>query len=150
MSAVAGRKWQAHPAAEQDIERLAEDDPRLKLRAVALLDLLADGKIAGKELENMAFYGDLSDCFKFYFGATRDTITHRIVYRKLAGVGGGIEVIEAIAVEQRAEGYVYLLASTRMARLPDTAKKAYNRVHQKVIALRGEKRKTGRPPRPMK
>ncbi|CAB4572639.1 MAG: hypothetical protein F2534_12825 [Actinobacteria bacterium] len=142
MSAPAGRKWRAHPAVEKDIERLGEDDPRLKVRAVALLDLLADGKVAGEELKDMAFYGDLSDCFKFYFGITGGAITHRIVYRTLAD--GGIEIVEAIAVEEREEGYVYLLASHRLGRLPDTAKKAFNRAHQKVIARRGAIRKAFR------
>jgi len=137
VSASAGRKWRAHPAAENDIERLAEDDPKLKLRAIALLDLLADGRIEGLELKDKSFYGDLSDCFKFYFGVTGDAITHRIVYRKLAD--GGIEIVEAIAVEAREDGYVYLLASARMGRLPATAKKAYNRIHQKVVARRGER-----------
>lgn len=135
MSAPVGRKWRAHPAVEQDIERLGADDPKLKVRAVALLDLLADGKVAGEALKDMAFYGDLSDCFKFYFGVTGGGVTHRIVYRTLAG--GGIEIVEAIAVEERQEGYVYLLASQRLGRLPDTARKAFNRTHQKVIARRG-------------
>jgi hypothetical protein len=138
VSPAARRTWRALPAAAQDLERLADDDPRLKLRAVALLDLLADGRIDGVELKEMAFYGDLSGCFKYYFGATGGDITHRIVYRRLAD--GGLEVIEAIAVEQRDDGYVYLLASNRIGSLPTSSRKALNRVHQSVIARRTSQR----------
>ena len=97
--------------------------------------------IAGQALRNTAFYGDLSDCFKYYFGVT-DVATHRIVYRKLPS--GAIEVIEAIAVEQREDGYVYLLAASRLKTLPDSSTNALTRIHQKVIRRRSDKRNSGR------
>lgn len=40
-----------------------------------------------------------------------------------------------------------ILASQRMGRLPDTARKAYNRVHQNVIARRAAQRKRRGPRR---
>lgn len=135
------RRWRAVPAAEDDFRRLEEDDARLPLRAVALLDLIAVGKLKGEILKDSAFYGDLSDHYKFYFGLT-DKPTHRIVYREIPG--GGIHVVEVVVVEQRDEGYVYLLASNRLGRLPDSTRKAFNRVHQKVIARRGEMRRARR------
>lgn len=70
MSAAAGRKWRAHPAVEQDIKRLGEDDPRLKVRAVALMDLLADGKVAAEHRTV-----DLSTLLKFRGGAQSGDVT---------------------------------------------------------------------------
>lgn len=62
-------------------------------------------------------YGDLADCRKWYFGpAGRPQSTHRLVYQESAG--GGVEVLEVIAVEGRPGGYVYMLAADRLGRLP--------------------------------
>lgn len=91
----------------------------------------------------MASYGDLSDCFKVYFGTT-DEPTHRIVYRHLDD--GDIEVIEAVAVEARADGYVYLLAASRLGRLPKESKRRFDRIHQAMIALRSSRKGAARPP----
>jgi hypothetical protein len=133
----ARRRWQAHPAAEQDLIRLGNDHPRLPLRAIALLDLIDAGRLSGTPLADSAFYGDLSDCFKFYFGLG-EAPTHRLVYRSLAD--GRVEVLELIAAEQREHGYVYLLASKRLGRLPVTTQRAFDRIHQTVIRRRGTKR----------
>lgn len=137
MSSHSGARWRAIPAAVADLTRLGEDDPRLAARAIAVLDLISIGKLQGKPLQDSLLYGDLSDYYKFYFGVSTDA-THRIVYRQL--VDGAIDVIEVIVVEQREEGYVYLLASHRLGRLPSSTKKAFNRVHQAVIARRGKQR----------
>jgi len=137
VSAPHPRRWRALPAAVADIERLGEDDHRLRLRAVVLLDLVAGGRHRGRPLEDMAFYGDLSDCFKVYFGVD-GAATHRIVYRVL---DGELEVIEVVAVEQREEGYVYLLAAKRTGRITDAAQRSLDRVHQSVIRRRGEQRR---------
>lgn len=143
MTAGKRRGWRALPAAEQDLERLRHDHERLAVRAIALLDLIAEGKYAVEPLNQMASYGDLADCYKVYFGLT-DASTHRIVYRKLES--GAIEVIEAVAIEERAEGYVYLLAASRLNRLPTESKKRFNRVHQAAIAARAKRR----PPSPQR
>lgn len=138
MTTPASRKWRAVPAAVGDLDRLREDDPRLALRAIALLDLIASGALRGVPLKDSPFYGDLSDHYKFYFGLTRNA-THRIVYRILPE--GSLILIEVIVLEQREEGYVYLLASSRLGRLPESTRNALNRVHQKVIKRRGEQRR---------
>jgi len=129
------RRAQYLPAAAADLTRLKADDDRLPIRAVALVDLVVDGKIDGVELQLLASYGDLSDCRKIYFGLTSEP-THRIVYRELAD--GTTQVIEVVAVEQRDEGYVYLLAAQRLARLPTETKPKLNRVHQDVIQRRSD------------
>ncbi len=120
--------------AASDIERLKTDSERLGLRALALIQLLGDGKISGQPLKDVARYGDLRDCFKVYFGETGTAATHRLVYQETDD--GGIEVKEVVAVEQRGDDYVYLLVANRLKRLPAETKRAFNRVHQQVIARR--------------
>lgn len=136
-------KRQAHylPAATADLARLEQDNHRLVVRAQALVELVVDREIEGAELKLLASYGDLSDCRKVYFGDTTEP-THRIVYRLLDD--HAIEVVEVVAVEQREEGYVYLLAAQRLARLPAETKKRLNRVHQGVIKRRSESRRRQR------
>jgi len=43
--------------------------------------------------------------------------------------------------EQRAEAYVYQLTAHRLGRLPDETRKAFNRLHQRIISVRAEQRK---------
>lgn len=136
-------KRRAHylPAATADLGGLEQDNHRLVVRAQALVELVVDREIEGEELKLLASYGDLSDCRKIYFGVTSEP-THRIVYRLLADEE--IEVVQVVAVEQREEGYVYLLAAQRLARLPGETKKRLNRVHQGVIKRRSESRRRQR------
>lgn len=98
-----------------------------------MIDLVVEGEIEGVELQLLPAYGDLTDCRKVYFGLTSEP-THRIVYR--LDSSGIVEVIEVVAIEQRDEGYVYLLAAQRLARLPPEAKPRFDRVHQSVIKRR--------------
>ncbi len=121
-----------------DLVRLDQDNHRLVVRAQALVELVVDREIEGEEFKLLASYGDLSDCRKIYFGVTAEP-THRIVYRLLADEE--IEVVQVVAVEQREEGYVYLLAAQRLAQLPAETKGRLNRVHQDVIKRRSESRK---------
>ncbi len=83
----------------------------------------------------MAKTGDLSDCRKLYFGLGNPP-SHRIVYRVLDET---IEIIEIVAVEARADMYVYLLAALRLGRLPAETKPQLNRVHQQIIAKRARR-----------
>lgn len=50
-----------------------------------------------------------------------------------------IEVVAVVAVEARDDGYVYLLASKRLGRLPTETQPKLDRVHQQFIAKRGRK-----------
>ena len=58
-----------------------------------------------------------------------------------------IEVVEIIALESRADMYVYLLTATRLGRLPLETKSHFNRLHQTVIDGRSAKRKLSPPGR---
>ncbi len=84
----------------------------------------------------------MSDCRKIYFSATGNGATHRLVYQVLEEAREErIEVVAVVAVENRDDGYVYLLAANRLGRLPVETKPKLNRVHQRFIAQRGKKRK---------
>lgn len=89
------------------------------MRARALIDLVEAGLVTGEPLKLLASYGDLSDCRKVYFSATGNGATHRLVYQVVEAVGiATIEVVAVVAVEARDDGYVHLLASKRLGRLP--------------------------------
>lgn len=126
-------------AARTDIERLGGDNARLAVRALALIELLEEGSIDGVPLRHLPSYGDLTDCCKVYFGAT-GVPTHRLVYRIVDVDTATIEIIEVVAVEQRDDAYVYLLAANRLARLPPERRKSFSRTHQSVIARRHRQR----------
>jgi hypothetical protein len=135
------RRLEIIDAAAADLERIGEDDRRLKIRALAVIELVVSDEIRGRPLLNTASTGDLSDCFKVYFGIN-DEPTHRLVYRLLPD--GTIEVVQVVAVEQRDEAYVYLLAAHRLGTLPHESRRRFNRVHQAVVARRGRTRKSTR------
>jgi hypothetical protein len=126
-------------AAKADVGRLAEDDPRLAVLALRRVRELENRVIDGVPLEEMAATGDLRDCCKLYFGPG-DPPSHRIVYRDF-GESGGIEVVEVVAVEARDELYAYLLAASRLGRLPIESKRRFNRLHRQVIQRRASRRR---------
>ena len=133
------------PKAQDDIRRLAEDNPKLPTRISMLFHLLENGTLTGEPLKDMARYGPLSDCYKVYFGAPgMPQNTHRIVHR--LRLDGTIEVVEVVVVEERSEGYVYLLAADRLGRLPAESKPALEAEHQERIARRGAQRKARKRP----
>jgi hypothetical protein len=136
----ARRSLSVTQAATRDIERLSKDAVGLDVRARALIELVEEGRVTGQELTLMPSYGDLSDCRKIYFGLHKDDATHRLVYQVVQDGGvATLEVVAVVAVENRDEGYVYLLASNRLGRLPDETRPKLNRVHQQHIAKRGRK-----------
>lgn len=126
-------------AAKDDVGRLAEDDPVLATYALLKVRDLEDGRVEGVPLADMAKSGDLHDCRKLYFGIGNPP-SHRIVYRDVDDGTTQIEIIEIIAIEERAEMYAYLLAAVRLGRLPTETRPEFNRVHQKVIAKRAARR----------
>lgn len=147
-TSATARRLTLLPAAQADIARLGEDDPALELRATALVTLVQAGRVAGQPLKDLPTYGDLSDCRKVYFGTGASTKpTHRLVYQVVDVEDDGtevVEVVEIVAVEARDEGYVYLLASDRLGRLPEETKPRKKRTHEAVIARRGAARKEQR------
>lgn len=136
---MAGRRLIVAPAVEADLRRLKDDDPRLAVRARALIGLIHSGEVTGAALQLLASYGDLRDCRKVYFGRTAGEISHRVVYR--SDERGPVEIVEVVAVESREEGYAYLLAASRLGRLPTETRPRFDRGHQAVIARRSRRRR---------
>ncbi len=79
------------------------------------LQVLDPGRLHQEPLSAMAATGDLSDCRKIYFGH-RNQPTHRIALQQRPD--GTLEVLFVVAVETRADAYVYLLSAERLQRLP--------------------------------
>jgi hypothetical protein len=131
-------------AAKADIGRLHDDDPDIAKLALRKVQELQAGTVTGVPLEELAKTGDLGDCSKLYFGLGSPP-SHRIVYRSVDGDPSRLEVLEVVAVESRADLYAYLLASSRLGRLPVESKKHFNRLHQDVIARRAQRRAKNRP-----
>jgi hypothetical protein len=126
-------------AAKADVRRLAEDDRRLAQLALQRIRDLERREIEGVPLSDMAATGDLSDCRKLYFGLG-DAPSHRIVYRDL-GQSEGIEIVEVVAVEARAELYAYLLSAARLGRLLPESKPRFSRLHQQIVQRRAARRR---------
>lgn len=109
----------------------AKDDiARQALRTIIEVDA---GRRTLKPLGSMAKTGDLTDCGRTYFGVDADADTHRIVFRRIAGRLEVVEVLEVVAVEERADDVVYLAAGLRLGRLeadPVRRSDAARKVHR--------------------
>jgi len=133
------RRVNVWPAAQQDAQRLNDDDPRLGVEIAAIIRLLERGA-DGYDLQSMPKYGDLSDCKKWYFGIPgRPQNTHRLVYQE--NLDGSVEILEVVSIEERSDGYAYLLAANRLDRLPEETQPFFEKVHQEKIAKRSARRK---------
>lgn len=137
MARRARRRLEYLPAALGDLKRLQHDDPALALEAGRILTDVAAGRRDGEPLSAMAATGDLTDCRKIYFGH-RNEPTHRIVLQLRPD--GTIEVVLVVAVEARADAYVYLLSAERLQRLPAVQQPNLDRLRQGRIAERGRRR----------
>ena len=124
-------------AAVKDLDRLT---PALRRIAIGLVHDVAERRLDGEPLHSVARAGDLGDCRKIYFGVGNPG-SHRIVYRLLDD--GSVEVVEIVAIEAREDAYVYLLASIRLGRLPSETRPQFDRLHQRLIAERGQRGKPG-------
>ena len=133
----ARRRLEYLQAALGDLKRLHQDDPALALEAGRILTDVAAGRCDGEPLSAMAATGDLTDCRKIYFGH-RNEPTHRIVLQ--VRPDGTIEVVLVVAVESRADAYVYLLSAEHLQRLPAVQQPNLDRLRQGRIAERGRRR----------
>ena len=131
------RKAVLTSAALADLKRLGHADPALPKMALGKLRDFEAGRIDPVRLGEMAKTGDLGDCLKIYFGLGHPP-SHRIVLLRVDE--STVEVVEVVAVEARQDAYAYLLAASRLGRLPRETKPEFERVHQTVIARRGRKR----------
>jgi len=126
-------------AAVKDLDRLT---PVLRRVAIGLVRDVSERRLDGEPLHSLARAGDLGDCRKIYFGVGQPA-SHRIVFRLLDD--GSVEVVEVVAIEAREDAYVYLLASIRLGRLPSETRPQFDRLHQRLIAERGQRDKPDRP-----
>jgi len=133
----ARRRLEYFPAALGDLRRLQQDDPALAAEAGRILNDVAAGRRDGDPLSAMAATGDLSDCRKIYFGHLNGP-THRIVLQ--VRPDGTIEVVLVVAVEARADAYVYLLSAERLQRLPAAQQPSLDRLRQDRITRRVRRR----------
>lgn len=133
----AGRRLEYLPAAVADLKRLQQDDPVLAAEAGRILADVAAGRRDGEPLSAMATTGDLSDCRKIYFGH-RNQPTHRIVLQQRPD--GTLEVLLVVAVESRADAYMYLLSAERLQRLPRLQQPNLDRLRQERIAQQARRR----------
>jgi len=137
MAGRPGRRVEYLPAAVADLKRLQQDDPVRAAEAGRVLADIAAGRRDGEPLSAMAATGDLSDCRKIYFGH-RNQPTHRIVLQQRPD--GTLEVLLVVAVEARADAYVYLLSAERLQRLPQPQQPNLDRLRQERIAQRSRRR----------
>lgn len=107
--------------AKADLAVLAGRDRRLVVEAIRVLKAVGAGRITPTRLRTFSKTGDLSDCFKIYFGLEQEDDTHRVVLRE---VHGQVEVLEVVALEDRQADLPYLLAATRLARLDDPVRRS--------------------------
>lgn len=107
--------------AEADLRSLREQDESLLTEALRTLKRVADRQLEPRRLGYQGKTGDLGDCGKLYFGASRGSDSHRIVVREVEQV---FEVIEVVAVDARERDLAYLLAALRLERIDDVVRQA--------------------------
>lgn len=106
---------------KQDLHGLQQDDPALLVEALRTAKLLDTGRLEGRRLRDFSKTGDLTDCRAVYFGVDEDDDTHRMVFREDAS---GIDVLEVVAVGERADDIAYLLAGLRLGRIEEPERRA--------------------------
>ncbi len=106
--------------AADDLRSLAEASRPLFLEAMRLLRRLDRGDLAPVPLHDVAKTGDLGGCGKIV-PAVEGEPEYRIVVRE---VGGNVDVVDVIAVEDRLEDLPCLLAGLRLHRIDDPVRRS--------------------------
>jgi len=91
------------------------------VEALRIAKRVDERTLAGKQLRYFSKTGDLTDCFRVYFGAAHGEDTHRMVFREL---DDGAEVVEVVVLAERDADIPYLLAALRLGRLDDPLRQA--------------------------
>jgi hypothetical protein len=125
-------------AARSDLRDLEQQDPRLLVEALRVIQRVGRGDVEPKPLRPFGKTGDLSDCSRVYFGAPPDEDTHRVIFRTVADQ---VEILEVVVVEERRGDLAYLLAALRLERLHDPVRRSD--AQRAVFRLRAQ-----RPDRP--
>lgn len=120
-----------------DLRILASRSRPVLLAVLRALKRLDAGTLRPTPLQDFAKTGDLRDCGKLVVAVDGEP-EHRIVVRD---AGGGFEVCEVVAVEQRHQDLPYLLAGLRLGRLADPVRRSD--AQRRVVRIR---RLLGEPP----
>jgi len=107
-------------AAADDVRALARRSRPVLIAMFRLLVLLDRRSISVTPLQDFVKTGDLRDCGKLVV-AVEGEPEHRIVVRE---VGGRLEVVAVVAVEDRTGDLPYLLAGLRLGRLDDPVRRS--------------------------
>ena len=123
--------------ARDDLRAIQLRHPDVVVKVLSLLQQLESGRLLVRRLRSFGKTGDLSDCGKIPVlvdGAPE----HRIVVRELGD--GDFEIVEVVAVEERADDLVYLLTALRLSRLVEPVHRSdVERRVARVLAVRRAK-----------
>lgn len=123
--------------ARDDLRAIQLRHPDVVVKVLSLLQQLESGRLQVRRLRSFGKTGDLSDCGKIPVlvdGAPE----HRIVVREMGD--GDFEVVEVVAVEERADDLVYLLTALRLSRLVEPVHRSdVERRVARVLAVRRAK-----------
>ena len=123
--------------ARDDLRAIQLRHPDVVVKVLSLLQQLESGRLQVRRLRSFGKTGDLSDGGKIPVlvdGAPE----HRIVVREMGD--GEFEVVEVVAVEERADDLVYLLTALRLSRLVEPVHRSdVERRVARVLAVRRAK-----------
>ena len=123
--------------ARDDLRAIQLRHPDVVVKVLSLLQQLESERLQIRRLRSFGKTGDLSDCGKIPVlvdGAPE----HRIVVRELGD--GDFEIVEVVAVEERADDLVYLLTALRLSRLVEPVHRSdVERRVARVLAVRRAK-----------
>lgn len=106
--------------AAHDVRALAGRSRLVLLEVFRLLELVDLGQLSPTPLHDFSKTGDLSDCGKIV-AAVEGEPEYRIGVRE---VGGGIDVVDVVAVEDRTQDLPYILAGLRLGRITDPVRRS--------------------------
>lgn len=106
--------------AADDVRALAGRSRVVLVEVFRLLTLLDRGQLSPTPLHDFSKTGDLSDCGKLVV-AVEGAPEYRIVVRE---VGGGVHVVDVVAVEDRTQDLPYILAGLRLGRFTDPVRRS--------------------------
>lgn len=108
------------PDAVADVVALNERAPLVAREALRLLKQVDQRTLLPQPLHAFSKTGDLSDCGKIVVLVEGEK-EHRIVVRD---VGGAVEVVEVVCVEERTGDLPYLLAGLRLGRIEEPVRRS--------------------------
>lgn len=108
------------PEAADDVRVLAGRSRPLVIEVFRLLKLVDLGQLEPSPLRDFAKSGDLRDCGKIVV-ALEGQPEYRIVVRE---VGGSVDVVDVVAVEDRTQDLPYILAGLRLGRITDPVRRS--------------------------